>query len=119
MTCLDTLAAYYVLHARSEKNKDRRTELFMQATQLYTMADKIIMYDQVKELNCNQCICCLICDCVVVIVQTVYLWLLYYFTSINVCVWFYVYRTICWVELASVCWKVTNLIRQMLSSTSS
>lgn len=48
MTCLDTLAAYYVQQARSEKNKDRRTELFMQATQLYTMADKIIMYDQVK-----------------------------------------------------------------------
>ena len=47
MTCLDTLAAYYVQQARSEKNKDRRTELFMQATQLYTMADKIIMYDQV------------------------------------------------------------------------
>ena len=48
MTCLDTLAAYYVQQARSEKNKDRRTELFMQATQLYTMADKIIMYDQVR-----------------------------------------------------------------------
>ena len=48
MTCLDTLAAYYVQQARSEKNKDRRTELFMQATQLYTMADKIIMYDQVS-----------------------------------------------------------------------
>lgn len=49
MTCLDTLAAYYVEQARSEKNKDRRTELFMQATQLYTMADKIIMYDQVGK----------------------------------------------------------------------
>ena len=47
MVCLDTLAAYYVQQARKEKNKDRRTELFMQATQLYTMADKIIMYDQV------------------------------------------------------------------------
>jgi len=51
MTCLDTLAAYYVAQARLEKNKDRRTELFMQATQLYTMADKIIMYDQVNNLQ--------------------------------------------------------------------
>ena len=50
MTCLDTLAASYVQQARKEKSKDKRQELFMQATQLYTMADKIIMYDKVKKL---------------------------------------------------------------------
>lgn len=47
MTCLDTLAAYYVQQARKEKNKDAKKELITQATLLYTMADKIIMYDQV------------------------------------------------------------------------
>lgn len=49
MTCLDTLAAYYVQQARKEKNKDAKKELITQATLLYTMADKIIMYDQVRE----------------------------------------------------------------------
>lgn len=48
MTCLDTLAAYYVQQARKEKNKDAKKELITQATLLYTMADKIIMYDQVR-----------------------------------------------------------------------
>ncbi|XP_033095970.1 RNA polymerase-associated protein CTR9 homolog [Anneissia japonica] len=46
MTALDTLAAYYVQQARKEKNKERKKDLFTQATLLYTMADKIIMYDQ-------------------------------------------------------------------------
>lgn len=50
MTCLDTLAAYYVQQARKEKNKDNKKELITQATLLYTMADKIIMYDQVKRI---------------------------------------------------------------------
>lgn len=58
MTCLDTLAAYYVQQARKEKNKDKRTDLFMQATQLYTMADKIIMYDQ-NHLLGRACFCLL------------------------------------------------------------
>lgn len=49
MTCLDTLAAYYVQQARKEKNKDAKKELITQATLLYTMADKIIMYDQVRR----------------------------------------------------------------------
>lgn len=49
MTCLDTLAAYYVQQARKEKNKDAKKELITQATLLYTMADKIIMYDQVRQ----------------------------------------------------------------------
>lgn len=49
MTCLDTLAAYYVQQARKEKNKDNKKDLITQATLLYTMADKIIMYDQVKK----------------------------------------------------------------------
>lgn len=51
MTCLDTLAAYYVQQARKEKNKDNKKELITQATLLYTMADKIIMYDQVKPIS--------------------------------------------------------------------
>ena len=46
MRALDTLAAYYVRQANSEKNKDRKKELFTKATLLYTTADKIIMYDQ-------------------------------------------------------------------------
>lgn len=49
MTCLDTLAAYYVQQARKEKNKDTKKDLINQSTLLYTMADKIIMYDQVME----------------------------------------------------------------------
>lgn len=47
MRALDTLAAYYVQQAHKEKNKDKKRELFTQATLLYTTADKIIMYDQV------------------------------------------------------------------------
>lgn len=50
MTCLDTLAAYYVQQARKEKNKDNKKDLITQATLLYTMADKIIMYDQVNQI---------------------------------------------------------------------
>ncbi|CAL1547876.1 unnamed protein product [Lymnaea stagnalis] len=46
MRSLDTLAAYYVQQAHKEKNKDRKRELFMKATLLYTTADRIIMYDQ-------------------------------------------------------------------------
>ena len=47
MTAFDSLAAHYVQLAHREKNKDRKRELFTQATLLYTTADKIIMYDQV------------------------------------------------------------------------
>jgi len=46
MRAYDTLAAYYVQEANKEKNKDRKREFFTKATQLYTTADKIIMYDQ-------------------------------------------------------------------------
>ncbi|XP_076114425.1 RNA polymerase-associated protein CTR9 homolog [Mytilus galloprovincialis] len=46
MRALDTLAAYYVQKAHKEKNKDKKRDLFTQATLLYTTADKIIMYDQ-------------------------------------------------------------------------
>ncbi|CAB3985096.1 RNA polymerase-associated CTR9 homolog [Paramuricea clavata] len=46
MICLDTLAAYYVQEAKKEKNKETKKEMFTKATQLFTMADKIIMYDQ-------------------------------------------------------------------------
>uniref|UniRef100_A0A8C4RTN3 RNA polymerase-associated protein CTR9 homolog n=1 Tax=Erpetoichthys calabaricus TaxID=27687 RepID=A0A8C4RTN3_ERPCA len=58
MTCLDTLAAYYVQQARKEKNKDAKKELITQATLLYTMADKIIMYDQ-NHLLGRACFCLL------------------------------------------------------------
>ncbi|PIK55019.1 putative RNA polymerase-associated protein CTR9-like isoform X2 [Apostichopus japonicus] len=58
MTALDTLAAYYVQQARKEKNKDTKKELFTQATLLYTMADKIIMYDQ-NHLLGRACFCLL------------------------------------------------------------
>ncbi|XP_038214263.1 RNA polymerase-associated protein CTR9 homolog [Zerene cesonia] len=46
MRALDMLAAYYVQEANKEKSKDKKKELFTKATLLYTMADKIIMYDQ-------------------------------------------------------------------------
>jgi len=50
MTAFDSLAAHYVQLAHREKNKERKRELFTQATLLYTTADKIIMYDQVGML---------------------------------------------------------------------
>lgn len=46
MRAYDMLAAYYVQEANREKTKDKKRELFMKATHLYTTADKIIMYDQ-------------------------------------------------------------------------
>lgn len=46
MRCYDMLAAYYVQEAHREKAKDKKRELSMKATNLYTTADKIIMYDQ-------------------------------------------------------------------------
>lgn len=49
MRCYDVLAAYYVQEANREKTKDKKRELFMKATHLYTTADKIIMYDQVMN----------------------------------------------------------------------
>ncbi|XP_056121703.1 RNA polymerase-associated protein CTR9 homolog isoform X2 [Rhinichthys klamathensis goyatoka] len=58
MTCLDTLAAYYVQQARKEKNKDAKKDLINQSTLLYTMADKIIMYDQSHLLG-RACFCLL------------------------------------------------------------
>jgi hypothetical protein len=51
MRGLDMLAAYYVQEANREKNKDKKRDLFTKATLLYTTADKIIMYDQVRWLN--------------------------------------------------------------------
>jgi RNA polymerase-associated protein CTR9 len=52
MRALDMLAAYYVQEANREKNKDKKRELFTKATLLYTTADKIIMYDQVRQTSC-------------------------------------------------------------------
>lgn len=49
MQALDMLAAYYVQQANHEKNKDKKRDLFAKANDLYTTADKIIMYDQVKN----------------------------------------------------------------------
>jgi len=46
MTAFDSLAAHYVQLAHKEKSKEKKRELFTQATLLYTTADKIIMYDQ-------------------------------------------------------------------------
>ncbi|EDW69381.1 RNA polymerase-associated protein CTR9 homolog [Drosophila virilis] len=46
MRAFDMLAAHYVQEAYREKSKDKKRELFMKATNLYTNADKIIMYDQ-------------------------------------------------------------------------
>lgn len=51
MRTYDMLAAYYVQEANKEKSKDKKRELFMKATNLYTTADKIIMYDQVSSLS--------------------------------------------------------------------
>lgn len=48
MRALDMLAAHYVKEANREKNKDKKRDLFTKASALYTAADKIIMYDQVK-----------------------------------------------------------------------
>jgi len=62
MTAFDSLAAHYVQLAHTEKNKDRKRELFTQATLLYTTADKIIMYDQVR-LTCPLCVCPLLFSC--------------------------------------------------------
>ena len=42
---LDLLAAFCVLRANREKNKEKKRDLFTRATQLYTTADKIAMYD--------------------------------------------------------------------------
>jgi RNA polymerase-associated protein CTR9 len=49
MKALDTLAAYYVQQANQEKDKVKKREHCRKATVLYTTADKIIMYDQVKS----------------------------------------------------------------------
>lgn len=49
MRALDTLAAYYVQQAHKESNKEKKRDIFTQATLLYTTADKIIMYDQVSR----------------------------------------------------------------------
>lgn len=42
---LDTLAAHYVQLASKEKNKELKKEHCAKATALYTLADKIFMYD--------------------------------------------------------------------------
>jgi len=48
MKALDMLAAYYVQTAKQENYKDKRRGLFMKATQLFTIGDKIMMYDLVR-----------------------------------------------------------------------
>jgi len=49
MKALDILAAYYVQQANQEKDKVKKRELCRKATLLYTTADKIIMYNQVRS----------------------------------------------------------------------
>jgi len=51
MVAFDALAAHYVQMAHREKNKEKKREFFTQATLLYTTADKIIMYDQVRQIS--------------------------------------------------------------------
>lgn len=48
MRALDLLASYYVQRGNKEKDKNKKTELFAKADQLFNAADKIIMYDQVR-----------------------------------------------------------------------
>lgn len=102
MTCLDTLAAYYVQQARKEKNKDAKKELITQATLLYTMADKIIMYDQVRKTTS------------VPTSDEDRMMLHHEYKHILLLV---LLRTICWGEPVFVCWKETRWTRLTLSST--
>ena len=37
---------YFIQEANKEKSRDKKKELFMKATLLYTTADKILMYDK-------------------------------------------------------------------------
>ena len=41
MRCLDTLAAYNVICGKQEVDKEKQTKFFMEATTLYTLADKV------------------------------------------------------------------------------
>lgn len=100
MTCLDTLAAYYVQQARKEKNKDAKKDLINQSTLLYTMADKIIMYDQVRASAESDA------RCLFGLRGTPTVPLVFY-------------RTTCWDEPVFACWKGTRWIRQTPSFTSS
>ena len=56
MRSYDTLAAYYVQKAYKEKEPQAKKDLFQKATYLYTTADKIIMYDQVRTRSIIACI---------------------------------------------------------------
>lgn len=53
MRALDLLAAYYMQMAVRENNKDIRCKLFSRASQFYSTADNIIMYDTVSILLFN------------------------------------------------------------------
>ena len=46
MKAMDILASYYVKLANKEKNRDKKREYFQKASHLFTVADKIIMYEQ-------------------------------------------------------------------------
>jgi len=46
MNAYDMLAAFFAQEGNKEKNRDKKRELFVKATILYTTADKILMYDQ-------------------------------------------------------------------------
>lgn len=48
MKALDMLGAYYLRKANQEKDKNKRTEFVINATQLSITGDKIKMYDTVS-----------------------------------------------------------------------
>lgn len=55
---LDTLAAYHVKLGSKCKNRDKRREHFQRASHLFTLGDKICMYDQ-NHLLCKAYFCML------------------------------------------------------------
>ena len=57
MLLLDTLAAYNVQLGYRQRVPEKRRDYFKRATQIYTNADKIIMYDEVFHcLQSNKCL---------------------------------------------------------------
>lgn len=95
MRALDMLAAYYVQEANKEKNKDKKRDLFIKATDIYTTADKIIMYDQVKKSKILRSIR-----------QNCFLRLIF----------IVIFRIIYWVVHTFVCSKATKWNKPMLNS---
>ena len=130
-----TVGFFLFYQAHKEKDKDRKRELFTQATYLYTTADKIIMYDQVRTLtgirkkmhrktvtkikrgfggvfritggSLKKRSCSLWLGC----------WKCRNRHGTCFDVILFSHRIICWEELTSVCWKETKWTKLMHSST--